>query len=210
MSTASVVRRYIEARPALQEAMSLGVINYSALARRIAEETGVDGDMAVQAACRRYRPPPLRTDERLQELLSRAQLDVRTRMSVITTRQSWSIGRRTENAQRAIRDAGGTAHVVHGSEAVTIITDTDHVQRIREALEADEILDVRKGLAQVNVRTRGAVADVPGVLVRVAGALSNRGINFVDVLSCHKDNLFLISEDDLSAALDAMGPVLHG
>jgi hypothetical protein len=208
MNVAATVRDYLAVRPALQQGLGMGVINLSALARLIGVETGLDADLAIQAACRRYKVPPAVDDQRLRALLSQAQLDVRTRMSVVNTRHSWSIGRRLEGALRHLRANGGTAHVVHGSEAVTIIVDTSHVDLLLLELPPEDVREVRNGLAQVNVRTPGDVEDVPGVLVRVASVLSTRGINFVEVLSCHKDNLFLVSERDLSATLEALAPIL--
>lgn len=210
MSVAATVRDYLAVRPSLQEALALGVVNLSALSRRIGDDTGLKADLAIQAACRRYQAPARSDDARLRALLTNAQLDVRTRMAVVTTQRSWSIGRRLEGALRTVRSGGGTAHVVHGSEAITIIVDEVHVDALRSELESDELHSVRKGLAQVNVRTPGDVEEVPGLLVRVAAVLSARGINFVEVLSCHKDNLFLVSEGDLPAALQALAPVLAG
>ncbi len=208
MSVAGTVREYLDANPTVQEALALGIVNLSALARRIEEDTGLDAYVAIQAACRRTKPRQAVDESRLQALLATAQMDVRTRMAVLTARRSWSIGRRLEDALRGIRDQGGTAHVVHGSEAVTIIVDEAHVDVLRQEMDAEEVQGVRRGLAQINVRTPGDVEEVPGVLVRVAAVLAARQINSVEVLSCHKDNLFLVSEADLGAAMESLRPLL--
>ena len=58
VSVAQAVRTYIDARPVVRDALAMGIVNLSALTRRIRDETGLGSEEAVLVACRRYKPAP--------------------------------------------------------------------------------------------------------------------------------------------------------
>ena len=57
MSISEEVRAYIERNPHIIRALNEEVINYSALARKIMEETGLENFQAIIAALKRYKAP---------------------------------------------------------------------------------------------------------------------------------------------------------
>jgi hypothetical protein len=54
MSVSAKVELYVSKRPYLKQALSEGVINYSALGRKICDEKGIESLEAVKAALSRY------------------------------------------------------------------------------------------------------------------------------------------------------------
>ena len=62
VSVAQAVRTYIDARPVVRDALALGIVNLSALTRRIRDETGLGSEEAVLVACRRYTPKTAQAD----------------------------------------------------------------------------------------------------------------------------------------------------
>src|SRR5207247_554174 len=54
------VRDYIAGHPSVSDALKMGIVNYSALARKISKELGIRQKEAVLAACRRYPVEKLR------------------------------------------------------------------------------------------------------------------------------------------------------
>lgn len=55
MSNAAKVELYVSKRPYIREALAEGIVNYSALARKIADEEGLDSIDAIKAALTRYQ-----------------------------------------------------------------------------------------------------------------------------------------------------------
>ena len=53
-SVAERVREYLDAHPALGDAIRMRIGNYSAIARRVSADLGLPATDAVLAACRRY------------------------------------------------------------------------------------------------------------------------------------------------------------
>ncbi|MES2154784.1 MAG: ACT domain-containing protein [bacterium] len=209
-SVAQQVRAYIDGRPVVRDALAMDIVNLSALTRRIRDETGLGSEEAVLVACRRYVPRNASPDYQaaIRKVLDKSKLEVRTRMAVLTAHPSWKLFGRLE---KAMNQAGGRSHpihVLHGSESITIITDETLLGEMQEILGTEDLIKVRRGLVELNIRSPDSVEDVPGTLAFLASSLSSKGINFIEVISCYKDNMFLIEEDDLFAAFQALNGLI--
>jgi hypothetical protein len=207
---ARTVRQYIDQRPVIRDALRMGIVNLSALTRRIQAETGLTQEEAVLVACRRYQPDATNHgyEEGIRRVLDRSKLEVRTKVAVWTLRKSWHLTTRLEKAMPRLGQEGAV-HVLHGSEAVTLIADEGLNDAIRTAVGEEDILKHRTGLVEVNLRTPARVEDVPGILAFLCSSLAGRGINFVEVVSCHKDNMFVIEEGDLFDAFQVLNGLIQ-
>jgi hypothetical protein len=209
-SVAQVVRQYIDARPVVRDAIAMGIVNYSALTRQILADTGMKGEEAVLVACRRYAPSTRRSDYQAQirRLLDKSKLEVRTRMAVLTLHASWRLMTKLEKAVQALRGAH-PVHILHGSESITLITDESLLPEMEEVLGKEDLIKRRTRLVELNIRSPDTIEDVPGILAFLASSLAGKGINFVEVISCHKDNMFLIGEDDLFQAMQVLNGLIR-
>ncbi|HET6398410.1 MAG TPA: ACT domain-containing protein [Candidatus Thermoplasmatota archaeon] len=209
-SIAQAVRHYIDARPVVRDAIAMGIVNYSALTRRIQDETGIQGEEAVLVACRRYAPKQAKADYQAQirRLLDKSKLEVRTRMAVLTLHASWRLMTRLEKAVQTLRGAH-PIHILHGSESITLITDESLLPELEDVLGKDELVKRRTNLVELNIRSPDSIEDVPGILAFLASSLAGKGINFVEVISCYKDNMFLIDEADLFDAMQVLNALIR-
>jgi len=212
-SVAQSVRAYIDARPVLRDALGMGIVNLSALTRRIRDETGLGTEEAVLVACRRYQPKAHGPDYQaaIRRVLDKSKLEVRTRVAVLTARSSWKLFGRLEKALAAGSSPSHPIHVLHGSESVTIITDETLLADVQRSLglDDDEVVKVRRSLVELNIRSPDSIEDVPGILAFLASSLAAKGINFVEVISCYKDNMFVIEEGDLFRAFEALNGLIR-
>lgn len=208
-SVAEQVRRYIDARPVIRDALAMEIVNLSALTRRIMEAEGIEKREAVLAACRRYDFEPFpEYESAIRGVLSKSKLEVRTHVVVLTARRSWSFLAKLEEAMERAKGREVPLHVIQGSEAVTVITDEGFREELASVLGGDAVINVREGLVEVNVRSPDVVEDVPGILAFLTTSLAEKGVNFVDVISCYKDNMFLVSEDDLPAVFETFNRIV--
>ncbi len=121
MSVASQVELYVSRKPYLREALAQGVVNYSALARKICEDEGIDSFEAVKAAL-----------SRLENYLSEVQTDRRGRVEQVLERTEVKIEDGVEALKSSEdRDAvvkakteNGYTHVIEGEEQslVTLVS----------------------------------------------------------------------------------------
>ncbi|MEK6985740.1 MAG: hypothetical protein AABX89_05115 [Candidatus Thermoplasmatota archaeon] len=208
-SVAQSVRGYIEARPTVRDALGMGIVNLSALTRRIRDETGLGSEEAVLVACRRYKSPHANGDVQaaIRKVLDKSKLEVRTKVATLTARNSWKLSAKLEKALAALQGLSNPVHVLHGSESITIITDEALLKGMEETL-GEEVIKTRTGLVELNIRSPDSVEDVPGTLAFLASSLSGRGINFNEVISCYKDNIFIVDEADLFPAFEVLNGLI--
>lgn len=210
-SVAQAVRTYIDARPVVRDALAMGIVNLSALTRRIRDETGLGSEEAVLVACRRYTPRHAQPDYQagIRRVLDKSKLEVRTRVATLTLHPSWRTFARLEKAMGAMQGRNHPVHVLHGSESITIITDESLLAEMRETLGGDDVIKEATGLVELNIRSPDSIEGVPGVLAFLASTMAGRGINFVEVVSCYKDNIFIIEEDDLFQAFQVLNGLIR-
>ncbi|MEA3204077.1 MAG: hypothetical protein QOI63_1757 [Thermoplasmata archaeon] len=208
-SVAQSVRAYIDARPVVRDALSLGIVNLSALTRRIQDETGLGSEEAVLVACRRYKPQAAGPDYQaaIRRVLDKSKLEVRTKVATLTAHPNWKTFARLEKALAAVQGRSHPIHVLHGSESITIITDEALLAEMEDIM-GDEAFKSRKGLVELNIRSPDSIEDVPGILAFLASSLAAKGINFNEVVSCYKDNIFLIDEADLFPAFEVLNGLI--
>jgi hypothetical protein len=208
---AQSVRTYIDARPVVRDALAMGIVNLSALTRRIQDETGLGSEEAVLVACRRYTPRHAQPDYQagIRKVLDKSKLEVRTRIATLTLHPSWKTSSRLEKAMGQLQGRSHPIHVLHGSESITIITDESLIAEMKETLGTDDLIKQTKGLVELNIRSPDSIEDVPGVLAFLASTMAGRGINFVEVVSCYKDNIFIIEEADLFQAFQVLNGLIR-
>lgn len=208
-SVAQSVRSYIDARPVVRDALGLGIVNLSALTRVIQDETGLGSEEAVLVACRRYKPHNQGADYQkgIRRVLDKSKLEVRTRVATLTAHPNWKTFARLEKALNALQGRSHPIHILHGSESITLITDESLIAEVEELMGEDTI-KARKGLVELNIRSPENIEDVPGILAFLASSLAAKGINFNEVVSCYKDNIFLIDEADLFAAFEVLNGLI--
>jgi len=208
---AQAVRTYIDARPVVRDALAMGIVNLSALTRRIRDETGLGSEEAVLVACRRYTPKTAQADYQagIRKVLDKSKLEVRTRVATLALHPSPKTFLRLEKAMNALQGRSHPIHILHGSESITIITDESLLAEMKETLGTDDLIKESKGLVELNIRSPDSIEDVPGVLAFLASTMAARGINFLEVVSCYKDNIFIIEEADLFQAFQVLNGLIR-
>jgi hypothetical protein len=208
-SIASTVRTYIDRRPVVRDALDMGIVNLSALSRRIMDDTGITHEEAVLVACRRHKPSDAGYQDAIRKLLGVSRLEVRTRVAVWSLRPSWHLFAKLEKIVPAMQSQNSPVHVLHGTESITVIADENMGEKLEAGLDTDDVLARRTNLVVINLRTPSEVADVPGLLAFVSTSLSTRGINFLEVISCHKDNMFVMEERHLFESFEVLNGLVR-
>jgi len=116
MSSAAKVELYVSKRPYLKEALAAGVVNYSALARRICSEEGLESVEAVKAALSRYEDhvSELRRNRRVkvEEILSETSMKLKPGVEVVKEDLEESlISAETANGYTCVVEGGDKALV---------------------------------------------------------------------------------------------------
>ncbi len=116
MSSAAKVELYVSKKPYLKEALAAGVVNYSALARKICREEDLESIDAVKAALSRYENhvSDLRQERRdkVEKILSETNMKLKPGVKVVKNREKESIvSAKTSNGQTSVIEGGDKALV---------------------------------------------------------------------------------------------------
>ena len=210
VSTASVVREYIDTHPSIKDGMRMGIINLSALARKIMDEKGIRSEEAALMACRRYELDPKAriNEEAILRVLRRSKLEIRTKVVTMTVRPSWHMYGKLEKTMNAMRGRDHNLHVIQGTAGVTLIMDGAVAKEVQDIVGEDEVLKQEKDLVELIVTSPEVVEDVQGVVAFLSSSLSSKGINFLELISCYKDTMFVIEQKDMMPAFDTLNQII--
>lgn len=198
-------RRYVFSRPALRSCLQQGIVNYSALARRMCDELGIGGFDAVVMALRRLHKRLAeqgRVESSVARLLSNAKIRIRTKTLVATVEKSRSF-EKIDELQREIRRANGDFNLIEGEQVLTIITNQEYESVLKTRLRGKVIRLVRD-LAQICLICDHRIESTPGVVAHIYGQLYDQGINVREEMSCWTDLMMMVDESDLPRALMAL------
>jgi aspartokinase len=205
-STAERVREYLDAHPTLGDAIRLKIGNYSAIARRVSDDLGVPATDAVLAACRRYSRGGSETSREagINRVMRKSRIETRTKVAALTLSQGAEVLNRLGDIVEELLDESLLCRVIQVSRGTVVIVDEDSVPRVLRRLRESQLISVRKNLVEVSVTSPESIEETPGLLRHLAGVLAAQGINIVEALSCYTDTIFLLQDDDLTAALGAL------
>jgi len=209
-SVAQMSRDYIDMHPSIKDAIKLGLINYSALTRLIMTDLKIKNEEAVLVACRRYGEDLKWTinEAKVLYVLSQSSLEVKTKISIITARNDWDVFIRLDSAIKKLLDESSVMQVLQGTSSITVITEDSMRPTLEKIIGKRHIIKTTPGLVQVIVKSPETITDTHGILAYLSSSLASRGINAVEVMSCHTDTIFIVQQQDMMAAFEALEMVV--
>ncbi len=192
----NLVWLYVKRRPYLKEVIREGVVNYSALARKISIEAfgDVKKENAIKMALIRLtkRMEDLESDieERILRLLKNSSMLIKSKVAVvISTRQ------------------------LEGVKPLSFAKSGRNITYIIEQRELDGLEKrpsrVEENLNLITIESPEELEEVPGVISYILGALASEGINVVEFISCYTDTLLVIRQADTEAAFRILSKIME-
>lgn len=206
-SLAEMTRAYIDTHPSIKDCVSKGLVNYSALARKIMKDTGVDNEEAVMIACRRYASKLGKSSNHEMDILSvlkDSRLEMRTKTCIVTAKNDWTVLHKMDNLFKDLWNEKSIMQVVQSASAVTIIADKMLKDRIMDTVGRFNIINVRENLVEIVVKSPEKIVDTTGVIAYLITSLSDAGINIEETVSCYTDTIFIVDEEDMINAYSVL------
>ncbi len=201
MKTAKLVFEYLENHPGIKQCLKAGLINYSALARKISTELKIGGKLsfdAIMVACRRFseksRPSP-ELDSKIVKLVKGGKFEMRNRVSVFILSDDAIVWDRILDVAKAIKSKGETFHLFQGTRTITMVLDDDFAKEAEDSFSG-HIIKQRKSLVQITHKTSEKIEETPGFLNFLTSILCENGVNVYECASSWTDTIFLIEEKD--------------
>lgn len=205
-TTTEITEEYIRKHPSIQDCLKKGIINYSSLARRIAEETEITKKSSIEAiliAARRYAVKI--KNEKINEdaiigLLKDAELDVKTR-SVVVVIDKDIYPDSLIDLEKDAKKNRDFINIIEGVKTITILTTERYLNKIKQKFSRS-IIKEYSNLATLIIKTSQDIEAIPGVMSYLYSLLGNRGINIIETMSCWTDTILVIDEKDVPSAME--------
>src|SRR2546423_15429224 len=138
------VRDYIAGHPSISDGLKMGIINYSALARKISKELGIRQKEAVLAACRRYPVEKLRgySEDAVRRMLQRSQIQTRTKGATITVVEGVDVLQRLGDVVAELLDENRVCRLIQVSQGTASTVDADSGLRVPQKLPLEHLIGV--------------------------------------------------------------------
>ncbi len=183
-SVSQLVWLYVKQRPFLKEVIRQGVVNHSALARKIAIEAfgSAEKQNAVKMALIRMgkRMDLLESDleGKILSVLRKSSMVMKNKVAVV-------ISKRELEGVSPLSAARSGRHITYILE-----------QRELEKVHSKLIWKSEEGLNLIIIESPQEVEEVPGVISYILGALSSEGVNVVEFISCYTDTILVVKAAD--------------
>lgn len=208
INTTKLTEKYIEERPFLKESLKKGLINYSALARTIANDLKISNKSsfdAVLVASRRY-VDKIKTDrnleERIMHILKNGKIEIKNKIGVMVVSQHVPFSQIIKLAEELMQKEE-TFHLMQGSKTFTLIMPQDFLEKT-EKMFRNEIISTHKNLVQIILKTSPEIENIPGVVGYLYSLFAQNGINIFEEMSSWQDTLVMIEEKDLPKAMEIL------
>jgi len=212
-SGAEVARAYVAGHPSIADCLAYGIVNFTALARRITDETGSRNPDAVEAALRRWRNPragPESVEHRLVEVVRASRIEIRTRVALVNAPHSWTaIARVLESDAARAADQRQMFQILQGPTSVTLLCDEELLDPVLRSLGPREAIRTTTDLSAVVVRSPAAIVETPGVLAYLSQALARAGLNCVELMSVQLESTFIVRQSDALETFRVLSALIH-
>ncbi len=192
-SIARRVGEYVRKSVYLRHALAGGVVNLSALARKIAKDLGTDKFHAVHMALRRME---FKEPRQAKEVLENSRIEIRTGISVFIGREGFD----------KVLDFLKKAHL--RNEEFHILQEPGVWVAVLPASFGHELKKYAfksyEEVVELVIRSPPLIESTPGVVAQICMTLCDAGVNIIEFLSCWTDTILIVDRKDLSSAVESL------
>jgi hypothetical protein len=206
-----VVREFVLETPLVEEHLSLGLLNLSALARHLRPRVRKAlvrpvSEAAIMMALKRLAPrvaartrrPPTRTTRP-------SDLTVRSNLVELTFRTSDTIREKHRRLLNRV-DRADDAFVTYtqGATEVMLMISASLERTALEIFAGERLVSRVRSLSAVVIRLAPSTVQTPGVYYAILKRLAWHDLNVVDVVSTFSEFTVVVSNDDVDKAFSAL------
>jgi hypothetical protein len=206
-----IVAEYVLETPLIEEHLSLGLLNLSALARHLRPRVRKAllrpvSDAAIMMALKRLAPRVAARTRRPATRTARpADLTVRSNLVELTFHASDTIRekhRRLLNRVDRLEDAFLT--YTQGASEVMLMVSATLEKPALEIFAGERVVSKMRNLSAIVIRLAPGAVQTPGVYYAILKRLAWQDVNVVDVVStCHEFTI-VVANDHVDAAFSAL------
>ncbi|MBI4177709.1 MAG: hypothetical protein HY516_05095 [Candidatus Aenigmarchaeota archaeon] len=181
----SRVRAYIGSHPFVSNVIAAGIVNYSALARRIQKEIGGNVETIKVALLREGASAVKFTgydEEKVRSLLKNSRMSLQDNTAVVISEDKLNIPRLI-----SIEITANNIYIVDQTKL-----EVGETKRIR----------IVRDLVALVINSPERLEKTPGVIAFLAQYFASQNINIRELISCYTDTVIVLDRKDASKAFE--------
>ena len=203
-TTAELTEKYILDHVSVKDCLKKGLINYSALARLIAKDLGIEKKTsreAILVAARRFRMKMNEVhhhENEILKLLKKSNVEIKNNI-VIFTLEKYVYPDSLIEIEKVIKKEKALFFAIEGTKTITIIVQGQSAGLIEKHFRA-HVLDKRECLSLFTITSPG-IRTTPGVVTYISSMFFENDINIEEFMSCYDDTLIVIDSKDTNKVI---------
>ncbi len=208
MNITRLTEKYINEHPSIKDCVRKGLINYSALTRKVADDLDIDLKKnfdAILIACRRYFRKVKKEDvleKKIIDILKKSKIEVKNKIIVVVVEKDIYFNHLIE-LHKEVKKKAEMFHIIEGSTTITLITAAEFLEQIKKLFKT-KILKITSDLAEITLKSSLDMEETPGVIAYLTTLLAENGINIIETMSTWTDTLFVVSENDIAKVMGVL------
>lgn len=204
------VSEYLSSNPCAMNALQLGIVNYSSLARFLMRQLKTQKYAAVLAAIKRYPETNPSLESSYKSALNESKIEAYYSISNITIINSQDNFVRVGLIYKKIFGSGGKIRIVQGSQGLVIIVDKKNLPTILKEFSNNEVLSVRENLGELVIISPLIIEKLRGYVAYISSMLAVYGINVYQVASFYNDVTYIMEEKFMVPAIKVLSKLTAG
>ena len=202
VTVSHLVKKMIDAKPAIQDAILEGIVNYSHLAEKMLPS--IESEMgnqvkksAVLMALHRHAESLKERSQGRNVFDINPEIVIKTDLCDICVVKNPSSYDKIRQIYRIVDfEKGDTLNVIQGNYETTIVASQKHLMPIQEILKKEKVLNIEKDLVSLTLSLSMDFLYTPGILSLITRKLNWENINIFEVISTMTELIFIVSEKD--------------
>ena len=188
--------------------MEEGIISYGNLTEKLIGEIEEELNKkvkhsAVVMALRRYA-------EKLQKAPRpkfdyNSEIIMKTNLCDISVRKSPSLFNKLKKIYQIVNyEKGDVLNIIHGNYEVSIISNMRYLEKIKNELNGEKLLNTEKDLVSLSLNFSGDFLHTPGIISTAARKLNWDNVNIYELVSTLTELTFIVSKRDSTKGYAAL------
>ena len=216
VTVSHLVKRIVQRKPFLEEALARRLISYAALASSLKPEIEKElgkkiKPAAIMMAIRRLSDDLEKSLVRKSAIrFKESDLTIKSGLFEITALKSDSIIYSIKRLYDLMNfSRGDFLAIVHGLHEVSIISNTKNKEKIEKVFAEETTTKVVDRLSSLTIKLPPEAVDTIGYFYVITKALNWENINIVEIVSTYTEMTFIIKEQDVPRAFSAIKIVIE-
>ncbi|MGC8727447.1 MAG: ACT domain-containing protein [Thermoplasmata archaeon] len=203
VSISSTVRQYIYRNPTIKDALMMGIVNYSSLARKIMNEMKINNFEAVETALKRI--PKIEKDSvDIKKALKNSKIETITGVSYIVLKSSSENIKKAASLLSSIVKDYNQYRIIQGIQGTVVVIDDHEFEKIVSNFQRGEIIEKKRGLGEIIITSREDTTFIKGYVAYVSNVLAVNDINLLQLVSFYTDITVIIDTKDMAKAFNVL------